>query len=800
MSAKPKRKTVNENGNNVGEDLVLTTLIGNGEDLGPMVRHAFQMNRPETLLHQLKHIVKKKEVEIEELCKLHYEDFILAVDELRGVLVDADELKGDLASENFKLQEVGNALLIKLEEILESYSIKNNITETIKISRNCVKLLDLCVKCNSYVTEGRFYPALKIIDLIVKKYLQNTPVRTMRIMMEKTIPSIKLHIEKRVTGEVNEWLVNIRSTAKDIGQTAIGRAASARQREEEMLDRQRKAEEQSCSNLGDFKYTLDVQDDDEEVNIDDSVIKLDLTPIYRAHHIHTFLGLQEQFREYYYRNRTLQLNSDLQISSNQTFLESHQTFLAQIAGYFIVENRVLRTADELLSETKLETMWAAAVSKVVSVLKEQFSRMDNASHILLVKGYVTLLLTTLKQYGYQVEPILETLDSSREKYHELLYAECKQQIKEALANDDFRQMVIGKESEYQTNVIVFHLQTSDIMPAFPYLAPFSSMVPDCCRIIRAFIKDSVNYLSHGSNLNVNAFDSVKTYLDRLLIEILNEAILTTIQSGMSVQQAMQIAGNITVLEKSCDYFLQHAAQQCGIPIRTVQRHHAINLTAKEALKTSRDSAYVALLTSVNAKLEESLSLVENVNWIPDDPPADTEGGHSFVNDTVIYLDTILSTAQQLLPLDVFYKLGIGAFEHIASVFVAAFMSESVKRFNANAVMGVNNDLKALEAFAEERFERSGLREIYTEGSFREYLIEARQLINLLLSNQPENFMNAVIRQKNYNSLDYKKLVYICDKFKDSSDGLFGSLASRGAQNPRKKSMEILKRRLRESIN
>lgn len=112
-----------ENGDSA-EDLVLATLIGNGDDVGPIVRHAFEMGRPEALLLQLKTVVRKKEAEIEDLCKSHYEEFILAVDELRGVLVDAEELKSELASDNFRLQEVGSALLIKLEELLESYSVK----------------------------------------------------------------------------------------------------------------------------------------------------------------------------------------------------------------------------------------------------------------------------------------------------------------------------------------------------------------------------------------------------------------------------------------------------------------------------------------------------------------------------------------------------------------------------------------------------------------------------------------------------------------------------------------------------
>lgn len=786
MSARNKRN-VTENGD-TGEDSVLATLVSNGEDMGPMVRLAFETGKPEALLQQLKHLVKKKEVEIEELCKLHYEEFIVAVDELRGVLVDAEELKGELSTDNSRLQQVGSSLLSNLEELLESYSIKKNVTEAIKMSKNCVQVLDLCVKCNNHISEGQFYPALKAVDLIEKNYLQNIPAKALQMLIAKRIPLLKSHIEKRVCTEVNEWLVNIRGSAKKIGQTAIGYAASARQREEDMLARQRKAEEQSSLGLEDFTYALDVEEIDEN-----SVLKFDLTPLYRAFHIHGCLGIQEQFREYYYKNRTLQLKSDLQIPTHQPFLESHQTFLAHTAGYFIVEDRVLRTAGGLLSPTELEIMWETAVARVTSILEEQFSQMDAASHLLLVKDYVTLFGATLRQYGYEVAPILETLNSSREKYHELLLAECRQQITDILASDTYEQMMMKKESEYQSNVLLFHLQTSDIMPAFPYIAPFSSMVPDCCRIVRSFIKDSVNYLSYGAHMNY--FDFVRKYLDKLLIDVLNEALLKTIHSGTTgVSQAMQIAANISVLERACDYFIQHAAQQCGIPVRSIDRPQC-GLTAKIVLKTSRDAAYMALLTLVNAKLDEFMHLTENVNWTSEDT---TGLGNEYTNEVVIYLDTVMSTAQQILPLDALYKVGSGALDHISNSIVGTFLSDSIKRFSVNAVMSLNMDLKALESFAGERFHSTGLHEIYRDGSFQSCLIEARQLINLLLSSQPENFMNPVIREKNYNTLDYKKVATICEKYKDAADGIFGSLSNRASkQSARKKSMDVLKKRLRD---
>ncbi|XP_057977298.1 exocyst complex component SEC15A-like [Malania oleifera] len=203
MPGHAKRRSMAENGD-AGEDSLLATSIGNGMDLGPVVRHAFEVGRPEALLQQLKSAVKKKEVEIEDLCKTHYEEFILAVDELRGVLVDAEELKSELSSDNFRLQEIGSASLLKVDQLLESYSINKNVTEAIKMSKNCVQVLELCKKCNNHISEGRFYHALKIVDVLEGKCLHSVPVKALRMVIQNRIPIIKLHIEKRACSDFNE--------------------------------------------------------------------------------------------------------------------------------------------------------------------------------------------------------------------------------------------------------------------------------------------------------------------------------------------------------------------------------------------------------------------------------------------------------------------------------------------------------------------------------------------------------------------------------------------------------------------
>lgn len=771
-----------------GLGLGIAAFIANGEDLGPIIRHSFESGKPEALMHNLRSIVKKKEVEIEELCRLHYEDFILAVDELRGVLVDADELKGMLSGENSHLQEASTAQLLKLDELLELYSVKKNVGQAITTLKICVEVFSLCMTCNNYIAEAKFHPALKTLDLIQKGYLKNIPLKLLKKVVARQIPLIKLHIEKKVCSEFNDWLVHIRRMAKQIGQVSISQASLARQKDEEMRARQRQAEGNSHAGPDEHLYTLDLENKEEE-----SALDFDLTPVYRAHHMHTCLGIGEKFRDYYYKNRLMQLNLDMQISTSQPFLESHQPFLAQVAGFFIVEERVLRTADGLLSESQVETTWETAIAKITSILEEQFTRMRTASHFLLIKDYVTLLGAAVNRYGYQITQLIEVLEKSRDKYHQLLLLECRKQIDDIFTNDSYEQMVIKKEYEYNMSVAAFHLDQYDAIPDFPYVAPFSSSVPDVCRIVRSFIEDSVSYLSYGGLMNI--YDVVKVYLDRLLIEVLNDSLLNVIYArSLAMSQMMQLAGNISVLEQACDMYLLHSAHLCGIPKRVAERCRT-GLTARAVLKASQNAVYNALINLANFKVDEFMVLLENVNWISEEAP---DNANDYMNEVLIYLETLVSTAQEILPLEALYKVVSGAMSHISDSIMTTLLNDGVKRFTVNAVLGIDIDLKMLEAFADEKFDSTGLLDLGKETTFRDCLVEIRQLVNLLLSSQPENFMNPVIRQRNYGSLDYKKVAIVCDKYKDSADSLFGSLSNRNTkQNARKKSMDVLKRRLKD---
>lgn len=765
------------------DQLLLSSAICNNEDLGPFIRKAFSSGKPETLLHHLRHFARSKESEIEEVCKAHYQDFILAVDDLKSLLSDVDSLKSALSDSNSRLQSVAGPLLSSLDAYLETRTVSMNVDLALQSLATCIRLIEVCVRSNLHLSNNNLYMALKCLDSIETEFLDKTPSSALRRMLEKKIPEIRAHIEKKVSKEFGDWLVEIRVVSRNLGQLAIGQASSARQREEDLRIKQRQAEEQSRLSLRDCVYALQEDEEDEQ---GDSANGFDLTPLYRAYHIHQTLGLEDRFKQYYFENRKLQLTSDFQVSSMTPFLESHQTFFAQIAGFFIVEDRVLRTGGGLISRMEVENLWETAVSKMCSVLEDQFSRMQTANHLLLIKDYVSLLGVTLRRYGYLVDALLDVLSKHRDKYHELLLSDCRKQISEALAADKFEQMLMKKEYEYSMNVLSFQLQTSDIIPAFPYVAPFSSTVPDCCRIVRSFVEDSVSFMSHGGQLDF--YDVVKKYLDRLLSEVLDEALLKLINTSVhGVSQAMQMAANMAVMERACDFFFRHAAQLSGIPLRMAERGRR-----QFPLSKARDAAEEMLSGLLKAKVDGFMMLIESVNWMADDPPPN---GNEYVNEVIIYLETLVSTAQQILPAQVLKRVLQDVLSHISESIVGALYGDLVKRFNVNAIMGIDVDVRLLESFADNQAA------IFSEADANQLkmaLAESRQLINLLLSNHPENFLNPVIRERSYNILDYRKVVTISEKLRDPSDRLFGTFGTRGAKpNPKKKSLDALIKRLKE---
>ncbi|KAF8051255.1 hypothetical protein N665_1758s0004 [Sinapis alba] len=672
VRSKPGSTTARADSAEKLDELLISSAVCNGEDLGPFVRKIFATGKPETLLHYLKLFARSKELEIEEVCKAHYQDFINAVDDLKPLLSSLDSL---------------------------------------------VEAQTLVSRANQHLQSGSFYMALKCVDSIENDLLEKMQPSTLKRMLEKRIPEIRGYVERKVSKELRDWLVEIRVVSWNLGQLVI-------------------------------------DDDDEYESGFEGSDSFNFTLLYRAYHIHQTLSLEDGFKRYYFDNRELQLKSDSRVSSMTPFLESHQTFFAQIAGFFLVEDRVLRTEGGLISKQEVEFLWDLVVGNMCAMLEDQFSRMQTANHLLLIRDYVSLLGVSLCRYGYIVDSLLEVLSKHRDKYHELLLFDCRKQMIKALSADKFEQMLMKKEYEYSMNVLSFKLQTLDIAPAFPYIAPLST---------------TVSFMSHGGQLDF--YDVVKKYLDRLLGGVLDEALLKLINTPVhGVSQTMQVATNMAVFERACDFFFRHAAQLSGVPLRMVKRGRR-----HFPLTKSQNTAEDTLSELLKKKIET--------------------GGNKYMNEVITYLETSVSTAQQILPAKVLKRVLRDVLAHISKRIVGTLCGDVVKRLSIAEIKGVDVDIQLLESFTEQ------LKPMLTDKEAKEIkttFVKIRQMVNLLFSNHPENFVNPVIREKSYNALDYMKVTTVSEKLRDPSDSIFGTFGVRGSrQNPKNKSLDTLIKRLKD---
>ncbi|PKU71845.1 Pentatricopeptide repeat-containing protein [Dendrobium catenatum] len=96
-------------------------------------------------------------------------------------------------------------------------------------------------------------------------------------------------------------------------------------------------------------------------------------------------------------------------------------------------------------------------------------------------------------------------------------------------------MLMKKEYEYSMNVLSFQIQTSDIIPAFPFVALFDRL-----------LKIMLTFLSYGGQLDFYAF--VKKYLDKLMVKVPLMALLV---GGVNASTQYWLQGILS--EDAMDY-------------------------------------------------------------------------------------------------------------------------------------------------------------------------------------------------------------------------------------------------------
>ncbi|KAF5199975.1 Exocyst complex component sec15b [Thalictrum thalictroides] len=181
-----------------------------------------------------------------------------------------------------------------------------------------------------------------------------------------------------------------------------------------------------------------------------------------------------------------------------------------------------------------------------------------------------------------------------------------------------------------------------------------------------------------------------------------------------------------------------------------------------------------------------------MEWMTDEP---SPYGNGYANEVIIYLETLASTAQQILPAQVLKRVLHEVLSHISGKIVGVLHGDSVRRFNVYPIMGIEVYVHLPETFTDNQPHMFSDADV---SQLKLALAKLRQLmINSLLSSHPENFLDSVIKERSYYNLDYRKVVIISEKLRIPSDRLFGTFSGRGVRQNPMKSLDALTKRLKD---
>jgi len=782
-------------------------------NLIPLARTAFERAEIPTLLESLRETVKSREEDIEQLCRVHYEDFIQSVDELRYVKSDAVDLSTKVQDHNQQIQHVGSALLKNHEALLEAQQIQKNVSAASDLLANAAEVLQLCMKVNDQIALDQPYAAIKALRRLREHCVSSPP--TLRAYIEEAVPKCSAAIEQRMRAHFTDWLVSARSLCREIGENAIELATTRKQLSANLLrDQENIVMAIRKGELTSTMINLNIQDEAPNVRV-----LVSMTPIHKCIHIFSCLGKRGEFRKLYLENRRLQLLSDLQVPSGQDFLTNYKGYINQIAGFFLVEDEVKRNVEDLVNSTDLDSIWAEAIDTLLQMFREELVRITSPAGLLDAREYILGLCEAMLDIGLHVAPLQKAMEGISTHYEDALLRDSLRKMELSFSEDRFESLMIESE-QYQNQIAKFGLLVSHALPPkIPYAVPFSAFVPRACELALEYLEQLEAFLSSDTGSEVDSskiYHQVASGFDRLE----REGVIAPLRSFLNgaatgVAQAAQVAANVAALKASMGFFTSHL-QQVGQRLHLSSQTDA-ELTAIPQLVDLGVQAEDTVEKLVAEKIDQVvMDFVAQLDWTPEQP-SNAGDGSEMVHTMIAYLNMTFIPLTTLLPTSTVAMLYKSMIEEISVNVLNSILGE-IPSFNMFGILDFNSELSILEEFArtapvqglkeslqaqqlqvavEQQEGDEGLTELAQRHGLTDlssHFAQLREFVDLMIANDLERITDPKVRELEYPNLAVGTLVLILEKYEEIPTSLFGRSGSK--QFPKRKVVDSVLKQLK----
>ncbi|OJD12594.1 hypothetical protein AJ78_06837 [Emergomyces pasteurianus Ep9510] len=706
------------------------------DQLIPSIREYSHGNRTSQLLQSLSKFASDRESDIEKNCNSNHQEFVASVNQLLRVREGTVSLTSEILDLNQSIQASTERLAEQKKALVESRSHRQNIDETSRALQDCLEVLRLANQVTDLLSKKSHYAALRALDELQNVHLRGVTQYKIAEMIKRSVPATQKAIAEAVMADLNTWLYRIREMSQYLGEIALYHTDLRKTRQKERAELNpyfRQFRLNSAIEL--------VSDEHEEFDLlQNDDLQVDFTPLFECLHIHQSLGQMDKFRVEYAmtRRRQKELLLPASISLVDEDGASLHTLLEEIAGFAIVERSTMKKIPNLRSSVDVDELWDSMCQGAVTLISKALNTVDNAENILKIKNLVVLFMQAMDTWGFPVGVFDNFLITLFGKYAELLKKRFSDDFQEIVSTDDYMPMPIQNIEEYDKvlNVSWYTPEKPREEQTFPCVLPFSQMYPLCCIDIRNFLNQfyffSNDDFQHPSMID----ETLKESLDSLLSDKVCETLVERLGSQY-LGQIVQILINLEHFEVACQELelLLAAARSPN----SSSAGAAIILHATDKFRSNKKAAEKRIFEVVNSKIDDLIETAE-YDWTSPVPQREPS---NYMQTLTRFLSNIMNSTLLGLPTEIKELIYFDALSHAANMVLALPLSPDVKKINPNGVAALARDVNYLTQFVDS----------LGVPILRENLDELQQTVQLLQSENTDEFYDISTRNKKYGRVD-----------------------------------------------
>ncbi|KAF3211540.1 hypothetical protein TWF679_006347 [Orbilia oligospora] len=701
----------------------------------PAIKDACVQQREDGLMMALERFAEDKEAEIEQMCNENHQPFVQSVEQVLKVREESMKYTSEILKLNQTIQKSTESLAAKKKALVDSRGTRQNIDEAMQALHSSLEVLAAANRVHELLSEKKHYTALRTLDELHNIHLKEVMHFEVAKIIQSSVPAMKTMIKEAVMTDLNHWLYQIRETSKLLGQVAFDQTELRRERQKERAEKSQYFELFKLNSA--VELVLDEREEFDVLNNEN--VMIDFTPLHECIHIHEALELRDDFRLEYsdVRRQQKELLLPVSVSFREDDISGLAQVLEEIAGFAIIERATMRRTQNFRSASDVEELWTSMCSKTIKIITPAMQEVNNSDTILKIKAILSLFIQTMDTWSYNVDILDAFLLKLFERYSELLKKQFSKDFVEIVQSDDYMPMAITDAEEYAKviNVSWFKDDRDAEEIQYPTVLPFSQMYPLCCIDLRSFLNKyyffSREYFHHPHKID----ETLRVSLDEMLKEQVCKSLHERLTSKY-LGQIVQILINLEHFENACS--------ELQILLRDVSASaHAgpVQLEALEMFRNEKKTAEKRIFELVNSKLDDLLEGAE-YDWMPDTAE---ETASPYLLAMTRFLTDIMETTLLGLPNDIKGFVYFDALSHLASEILKLPLSEHVRMINKNAVKNMDQDVAYLEEF---------VKSLESEGSNLPRIFEElRETVNLLKSDNPEEFYDISVRMKHYTKVD-----------------------------------------------